>query len=225
MKTTLLFSFGLLATITSASEIQPFEATYEIIRGGKTTGTLTTLLEKISDDRWTIKDTIVGTSGMASFIGFKRVEKTEFIYDDKVLLATHHEMNQKAAFSNKTYTFNWQPESKQYQIQHKGQLTQYEPKNKQVISSQMMPLALALAACQQNTKIELQVLKNKSVTPYQFNISNNKTLIAERIYSNKTSKKTESWLDPKRQCLPSKQSHQVKDNPTILTKLTSFKWL
>ncbi len=225
MKLILLIILGLSANLSDANEIQPFEATYEIIRGGKVTGKQTTVLEQISDNHWSIKDTIIGTSGMASLIGFKRIETTEFEYINNDLMATHHQMKQKAAFSNREYTFTWLPEKSIYSIIYKDQTDQFDPQGKAIISAQLMPMALALAACKQQYDVELLVLKNKMAKPYQFQISNTEKLIAERKYSGEQSKISKTWLDPERQCLPIEQSHQDGNEPNIITKLIDFKWL
>lgn len=225
MKLIPLVYIVLFATLTHATEIQPFEATFDVIRGGKVTGKQSTLLEKISENKWSIKDSITGTSGMASFIGFKRTETTEFEYKNNELIATHHEMNQKAAFSKKTYTFNWQADKSQFSINHKNQTSQFDPKDKKIISTQLMPLALALAACNQKNEVKLWVLKNNAAKPYQFKISNSDKLTADRVYNEGQTKSSKTLLDPNKQCLPIEQSHQDGDKPQITTKLISFKWL
>jgi len=221
-----LFLYTLLFTAQSnATEIQPFEATYEVIRGGKVTGKQTTLVEKLSGDKWIIKDSIIGTSGMASLIGFKRTETTEFIYQGNEIFATHHEMFQKAAFNKKSYTFDWQPTKSNYVIKHKDQNHWLDTQGKPVISSQLMPMVLAQAACRQQDTVNLLVLKSTKVKPYQFNISHQKTLIAERVYNDQQTKASKTTLDPQRQCLPIEQSHQDNSKPLIVTRLINFKWL
>ena len=221
--------FTYLCILTSsvsafAAEIRPFEATYQITRGGDPTGQQTTVLNKIDDNHWSIVDTIVGTNGLASFVGFKRTESTEFKYSDNGLVAIKHDMLQKAALSKRKYHFELDSINNQYTVNLKDKQSILEPQLNTVISSQLLPIAIAIAACEKNTLINLNVLKSKSTSPYQFELSAHKNFYAKRIYPVEVEKQTVSWLDETKQCLPIKNIHEVKGEPTIETTLTEFKW-
>ncbi len=225
MKLLSLILITIYANTLLANPIQPYVAKYEISRGGKVTGEQTTTLKKTGKNSWTLRDEIVGTSGMASIIGFKRTEITQFNFRDGLLFATSHQMSQKAAFSKKKYQFKWQPDQAKYQINHKGKESSYNPDGKNTISSQLMPMALALAACQKTKQTELMVLKNKTAKPYSFKLSLGENMMAERVYQPNQNKTSRTWLDPTRSCLPWKQSHQDDNDPVIVTELIEFKWL
>lgn len=208
-----------------AAEIRPFEATYQITRGGDPTGQQTTVLSKIDDTHWSIVDTILGTNGLASFVGFKRTESTEFKYTENGLVAIKHDMLQKAALSKRKYHFELDSINNQYTVNYKDKQSLLEPQLNSVISSQLLPIAIAIAACEKNNLINFTVLKNKNTSPYQFELSAHKKIHAKRIYPVEVEKQTISWLDETKQCLPIKNIHEVKGEPTIETTLTHFKWL
>lgn len=220
--------FLILALITPdvvAAELKPFKATYKITRDGKKTGEQTTVLTQINDNHWRLVDKIIGTNGLASMIGFSRTETTDFKFSGDNLMAINHQMRQKAAFSKKQYSFKWRESTQQYQVKHKGDIHQYAPSDDAVISAQLMPLSLALAACNQRSKLDLLVLKNKKPKNYQFTIKQSHPMSAQRVYESSKQKESITWLDYEKQCLPIKQSHQDNDEPRIETTLIKFNWL
>lgn len=208
-----------------SADLKPFEATYNITRDGKKTGEQTTKLTQTNNNLWQIEDKIIGTNGLASMIGFSRTERTEFKLFEGKLVAMNHHMQQKAAFSKKKYAFNWDENSQQYQINHKDKTHQYSPNKHNIISAQLMPLSLALAACDHQEKLDLWVLKNKKPKNYHFTINNQNPMSAQRIYGESIKKKSITWFDDKNMCLPVKQSHTDNNDPKIETTLTKFKWL
>ncbi len=221
----LLFLTIFSCSVGFAAELKPFEAKYSISRDGKKTGEQTTQLTQLGDNLWQIKDQIIGTNGLASVIGFSRTEITEFTVNEGLFQATKHSMEQKAAFSKKRYDFVWNTAAQIFDITHKDKKSTYVPQQKHIISTHLMPIALAYAACQQQQSIELKVLKNKQPKTYQFKIDTNTPKTAQRVYGEQVKKTTKTWFDESKQCLPIKQIHQNHDEPLIETQLLDFTWL
>ncbi|MCB1584266.1 MAG: hypothetical protein R3E90_14320 [Marinicella sp.] len=225
MKLLIIYSLLIVSSFSFAVELRPYEATYSITRDGKKTGEQITRLTRTGKDSWRIEDHIAGTNGLASFIGFNRTEITDFTQERGQFQTTKHTMQQEAAFSKKQYQFTWNEVLNQFEIQYKDQKVSYTPKNETIISTQLMPLLLSLAACEQQQKLELNVLKNKQPRTYHFIIEKQPQNTAKRIYEENINKSTQMWFDDKRQCLSVKQIHKDNDEPVIETQLIDFNWL
>lgn len=222
-----LLIFLILFSISTslAADLKPFEAKYSISRDGKKTGEQITRLTQLNDNLWQVEDRIIGTNGLASMIGFTRTETTTFKMLESQFQATKHTMKQKAAFSKKRYEFTWNEVAQKFDIKHKDKNVTYDADNEPVISAQLMPIALARAACQQQQTLQLNVLKNKQPKTYHFTIKSQNPQTAQRVYPAHTQKSTRTWFDETKQCLPKKQVHKDHNEPVIETKLIEFKWL
>lgn len=215
-----------LFTFSSHSEdLRAFEAKYDITRAGKKTGEQITKLTHLNQNLWRLEDQIKGTNGMASLIGFSRSEITDFEYKDGQFNAKRHTMLQKAAFSKKVYQFIWDETKNHFEVKHKGKDTEFKPVNQNIISAQMMPLALSMAACLQQPKLTLNVLKSKWPKTYDFVFDQTTHTNARRVYDAKENKSSQVWFDKRQNCLPIKQSHKDNDEPEIITTLVTINWL
>jgi len=228
MRIHILLCITLISTLSSkvwAIELKPFTATYQISRGGKVTAQQTTRLTQISDTLWQIEDNIIGTKGMASLMGFKRTEITQFELTNEQIVATQHKMRQKVAFSKRNYNFIYDKSKSEYSGTYKDKpFTISTNQTKPVISSQLLPLAIAIEACNNQSEADFNVIKSNSSKTYHFRFEKNKQPTANRVYPPNSKKKTQSWLDQTKHCWPTKQLHSESDEPTIETTLIEFKW-
>jgi hypothetical protein len=220
----ILIILSLLSLPSTAVELRPFKATYEVTRGGKVTGKQTTELKQISQHVWQLSDFMEGTRGMASVLGFERHETTEFIIQNGSLQATSHEMTQKAAFSKRRYRFSFDASQHSYSGKHKDNPFELQD-SRAVISAHLIPLALGLAACQQQDELKLTILKSDKTRDYHFTINQQAhPVTAFRQFAANSQRTSQSWLSDKSMCLPEKQLHRESDEPEIMTRLTSFDW-
>lgn len=220
---TLLITFSLTGWTET---LKPFVATYDILKDGKKTGQQITKLIQLTNEEWQITDNIKGTHGIASVIGFERNESTTFKQTTTGLMAIDHKMTQKAAFSKRKYNFKFDQQKQQYDIDFKGESFHFKPKlDTVIISSQMMPLSLAISACSHHTYHQMNILKNKKSKDYQFDIDDMNQLTVHRRYPSEENKSTQSLLDRNKQCLPYKQIHKNGHQDTIETILKDFQWL
>ncbi|MCF6318189.1 MAG: hypothetical protein L3J83_02755 [Proteobacteria bacterium] len=216
----------LLILVTNASmAIEPFNAEYLVFRDGKQTGKLTTTLVKSNDGTYTLTDTMKGTHGLASFIGFTRTEKSTFTKDDSSIIIKSHQMKQKVAFKTKKYGFSSDPITKQITGYYKKKPFKILTPGESLISSHMIPVLLARDVCAGKTKLEYNVLKGSQIRKehYQLTDSNNKHYLINKIYPENKTKKTQTWLDKTNNCLPLKTRHQEKDKPAIEIRVINLK--
>ncbi|MFC3193662.1 hypothetical protein ACFODZ_05365 [Marinicella sediminis] len=216
----------LLSSLALASELKPYQATYEIIRGGKVTGEQTTELKRLNNNQWLLTDTTKGTRGMASLIGFKRQETSEFTFVDGQLFVTRHSMNQKAAFNKRQYQFTYDAQEKQYKGTRKGDQFTLAVTEQNIISAHMLPLALSLTACQQDARAAIDLLKSTNLSHYQFTFNyQSDKITSQRVFSTPRKKSSTAQLDASKNCLPVTQTHQEENEPEINSRLTAFNWL
>ncbi len=194
---------GLLSLNCVAAQMPPFEAKYQVKRGGKVVAEQTTKLSR-QGESFILYDQTIATKGMASWIGFKRQERSDFHYinDNASVQATSHLMKQ-VTHKDKTLTV---------------------ASDQPLISTHMMPLQIGLLACQGLQQIQVHVLKNKRVKTYRFSVTTQRDglLKVSRAYPKGSQRKTTSWLDPTRQCLTTKTQHKNESEPLIETTLQSI---
>ncbi len=225
-KLTLTISLTLLLTAASAMQLpSSFEATYLVTRGGKPTGEQQTQFKHEPNHQFSLSDVTRGTHGLASFSGFKRTEKTRFSFSNNQITAISHDMQQKVAFSRKSYQFSARQDEPMIQGQAKKPFLIQS--NIKPISSHLLPVWLSAQACNGVSHISIPVLKSDSIKTYEFKVQPDDAGLyrADRVYPPNSKKSSQIWFDKHLSCFPIKAKHQNEDDPAIETNLIEHRFL
>lgn len=217
----LVFILGtfLLSSISLAETFKflpDYEATYTITRGGKPSAVQITRFSTQASS-FQLTDQTKGTHGLASMTGFNRTETTEFSIEKLNIKEIKHLMNQKVAFSKKSFQF----EKQKNIITGKGKNKFTVSAESNPISAHLLPIWLSSLACSGETQIEIPVIKSKNIKYYQFKVfdESNQYYRVERQFPKNKKRSTKIWLDKNQGCFPTKTRHQEKDEPIITTQL------
>ena len=213
--------FTLLMTF-NANALDLFKANYSVFKEGKKIGRSIIHLTK-DDPFYTITDKTDGTHGMASFLGFKRSEKTLFTSNNGMLSPESYKMSQKVAFNKRSSSYQIDKENNEVNGNYKGD--DWQLKTQQAfLTPNLVSLKLFLDVCAgKKDNLNYRVLKKGSLHDYQFKItSENKNIIEVDKVHSKASRVTKLWLDTNQHCLPIRTYHIEEGEDSLETKLLSF---
>lgn len=213
--------FATLMTF-NAQALDLFKAEYSVFKDGKKIGRSSIHLTH-EDALYTITDKTDGTHGMASFLGFKRSEKTLFTSNDDLFSPESYKMIQKVAFNKRHSNYKIDQQNNKVSGSYKGKDWQLETEH-HFLTPNLVSLKLFMDVCEgQKDNLNYDVLKKGSIHTYQFRItSENKNIIEiDKIHS-KASRITKMWLDTNQNCLPIRTYHNEEGEESLETKLLSF---
>jgi hypothetical protein len=210
-----------LLTFTAfhASAMDLFKAEYTVFKDGKKIGQSSTELS-MDAPFYVLTDKTNGTHGMASFLGFKRTEKTLFTESDNVFVPESYKMDQKVAFKKRQSDYQVDSENKMAYGKHKGKDWQISTPET-FTTPNLVALNLSQDICAGNTSDLIYTLvKDGKIKKYQFTITSEKDGIIEidKVHS-KPSRVTKTWLDKNQHCLPIKTYHIEEGEEPLETKL------
>ena len=215
IKNILLF----LLVTTNASALEPFKAEYTVFKDGKKIG-LSSIELSYEAPFYTLTDNTNGTHGMASFLGFKRLEVSLFTEKDGVFLPETYSMNQKVAFNKRKS--NYQVDNKNHLVVGKHKDDNWQLDAPAVFTTpNLVSLTLFQDICAGKTKnLDYTIIKDGKIKHYSFKISSSLDNIIEvdKLHS-KPSRITKTWLDTNQMCLPIKTYHIEEGEDPIETKL------
>ena len=216
LKNTLLL---LLLFCTQSYALDLFKAQYHVFKDGKEIGSSSIELKK-QDNYFSIIDQTKGTHGMASFLGFKRTEVTDFFVKDDGLIPELYQMEQKVAFKKRRSNYQVDDETQMVYGEHKGKAWQIKlPKD--FSTPNLVSLRLAEDVCANKTEnLNYNVLKRGELVNYQFTIISQKDNIieVEKVHA-KPSRITKTWLDTNQHCISVKTYHAEEGEDPLESKL------
>ena len=221
----LLFCLILPTPVLATELIAPFEATYEVTRGGDLTAEQTSTLKIQPNGLFFLRDVTKGTHGLASFTGFERTESTTFKPVDGRHGVQSHQMHQSAAFSKRSFQFTL--DQTQNKINGKDKKPFVISAASDPLSAHLMPIWISALVCAGETHFQLPVLKSKRLKTYEFKAykESDSVIRVDRIYGPDSDRSTQSWFDLKNHCLPIKTKHRKADKPVIVTRLIKHRFL
>ncbi len=208
----------ILATI-NVSAMDLFKAEYKVFKDGKEIGTSSIELTK-EEPFYKIIDKTNGTHGMASLLGFKRIEETLFTNSGNQFHPDFYKMKQKVAFNKRQSDYQVDNETQMVYGKHKGDDWQIKTPSS-FLTPNLVSLKLFQDICSGKTdNLNYKVLKRGEVVDYKFKITSKKDNIIEvdKIHS-KPSRVTKTWLDNSQHCLPVRTYHKEGDDDALETKI------
>lgn len=215
----ILIVFLLLNTF-SLQAVELFKADYKVFKDGKEIGANSIELSR-QDDFYKITDRTDGTYGMASFLGFKRIEETLFNEIQGGYIPDFYHMLQKVAFNKRVSEYQVDNETDMVYGKYKGNEWQLKTPETSFSTPNLVSLNLFRDICKGKTEnLDYPVLKRGELTTYRFKITSEQDGIVEvdKIHS-KPTRVTKTWLDRNQQCLPVKTYHKEDDEDAVETKL------
>ena len=210
-----------------STQPQAFEAHYAIFEGDKKVGESRVRL--VPDNKnWRLTNTTRGTHGLASLLGFRRQEETLFNWhleptEKQGWLPVAYQFSQKVAFKKKTRSFHYDHTSGLARGKSDGRqwmLNVHPP----FISPNLVVLALAVDLCSGQQEMHYRVLDKGALKDYHFVVNGTDTesgLIKITKKHSRPDRITESWHDPKRQCLNVRSRHKEPGGDWLETRLVS----
>ena len=197
-----------------------FKAEYTVYKDGKKIG-LSSIELAQEAPFYTFTDKTNGTHGMASFLGFKRVEETLFTESNNQFLPESYKMEQKVAFNKRHSEYQVDKENMiVYGNSTKG--NDWQSEVPPVFSTpNLVSLNLFQDICAGKTSnLNYLVLKDGVVKNYNFKITSqvNGIIEIDKIHT-KPSRITKTWLDKSQKCLPIRTYHIEEDEEPLETKL------
>jgi len=209
----------LIATTFHASAMDLFKAEYTVFKDGKKIGQSSTELS-MDAPLYVLTDKTNGTHGLASFLGFKRNEKTLFTENNGVLMPESYQMDQKVAFKKHQSNYQIDIESKMAHGKHKG--NDWQVAIPDVFTTpNLVILNLSQDICSGiTTGLNYTIIKDGKIKNYKFTITSEKEGIIEidKVHS-KPLRVTKTWLDKGQHCLPIKTYHIEEGEEPLETKL------
>ena len=203
---------------------KPFEARYRVSEDGDEMGESVVRLFR-DQNHWRLDSVVRGTHGLASLLGFKRTESTLFDWryqpPDDLWLPLSYRFSQKVAFKKKTSQFQYDPKTG---IAHgkSGSRSWQLPIKPPFITPNLVVLTLARDLCDGQQDIHYRVLDKGKVKDYHFTVvGTEKGLIKVTKEHGSPERVTESWHDPRRQCLNVRSRHKEPGDDWLETVLVS----
>ena len=212
----------LLLTAFNANALDLFKVDYTVLKDGKKIG-ISSMEVAYETPFYTLTNQTNGTHGMASFLGFKRTEKTLFTEDDGNLSVKSYDMTQKVAFSKRHSEYAVDSKQQLAVGNYKGDEWQLAVPS-EYSSPNLVALNLAKDICAGKTEnLNYKVVKGGKLKEYKFSVKSSVDGIIEvdKIHS-KASRITKTWFDTNQQCIAIKTYHIEKGQDPLETKLVKY---
>jgi hypothetical protein len=226
-----LFALALPAVVLAQgpAPIQPFQASYEVLRNGKELGQATLTLREGDNGTWEFSSQTKGTKGMASLLGVDVVEKSTFRWHEGQPEGLRYMYSQEAAIKSRQRSteFDWQAHEAQ---SRDGNNVWTAPLQASAMDRNLVTIALMAELKSGGRDLAFKVVDKDKVAEQRYTQSAHETLSlpagkidAVRVERQRTdnSRTTTSWFAPQRNWLPVQIEQIEKNGETITMRLAS----
>ncbi len=208
----------------AGSPLQPFTATYKVLRGGSPMGTSTLNLRRNADGTWTYRSSLDAESGLAALLGAGIKETSRFRWHDGRIEALDYDYHLKTAVMGKQrrVRVDWKTGTVRVRTGDDGEFDYKTQPG--LVERHLLVLALGRAVGNGETSIALPVAVKDRVQTQTFAVNAHHTVKVPagsfdtaRVVRTHDDKGYSVWFAPKRfGAIPVKLSQEAGGDITLL---------